>query len=264
MGRYSLLLGLNFPVAEDYFCLETWQDQPVPEGKTSRFLNVGWHRRRRKFAALTNSGRLHVGYFDCELDAAFAADRASLKYGEGATNFHPDTYTDTALTLPSSVDGLSPQQSQVVGVVIDTVPVEEHVASQHLRRAQLALLVKRAELPLTIALQRYLEALGHDVGARRYSEVDASGKKAEVARCDVFDHTTSTVYEVKSKVDMASLCKGVGQLRWYGHLEDTTNEGQLGVSLVLALPARLVNELGRTVKAWLANLQVQAIGIVLV
>merc|ERR1712085_125228 len=80
--RASLLRGLNFPVKEDYFCLETWQEQPVPKEKTSRFLNVGWHRQARKFVTRSNGGMSHVGYFACELDAAFAADRASLKYGE--------------------------------------------------------------------------------------------------------------------------------------------------------------------------------------
>merc|ERR1712194_652099 len=138
------------------------------------------------------------------------------------------------------------------------------MGSHHQRRAQPSSAVKRTQLPLTIALQCHLKALGHEVGARRYSEVDAAGEKILLARCDVFDHTTSTLYEVKSKVDMASLCVGVGQLHWYRHLEDSYGDAGVTVQLVLALPARSVNELGKTPQAWLAHLKSQNIGVVLV
>merc|ERR1712194_381590 len=132
------------------------------------------------------------------------------------------------------------------------------------RRSQQATVATRSELPLTAALQRHLEELGHEVSSRRYSDVDPNGVKRTLARCDVFDHTTSTLYEVKSKVDMASLCVGVGQLHWYRHLEESHGDVGVSVKLILALPARSVNELGKTPQAWLASLQSQNIGVVLV
>ena len=63
-------------------------NQRKKPGLSSRFKGVSWHRNYGKWVA---SGRLHLGYFDNEEDAARAYDRAiSIIHGEFAVLNFPD------------------------------------------------------------------------------------------------------------------------------------------------------------------------------
>merc|ERR1712194_644887 len=79
---YTLLHG------SDYFDIQTWEQEPIPEGKTSRFLGV--RGRRGKCMALTLKTGRSLGVFASELEAAASFDKASLAE-DGPTNFHPRT-----------------------------------------------------------------------------------------------------------------------------------------------------------------------------
>lgn len=86
MPRLVLLPQLNFRIDSDYFDEDTWDEQEIPKGRTSRFMGVSFHAGRGQF--LAKLGRKHVGLFDSELDAAKAHDKASFAAG-GLTNFPP-------------------------------------------------------------------------------------------------------------------------------------------------------------------------------
>jgi len=84
--RALRLPQLNFRHAGDYFSEETWQEEPIPRGWTSRFLGVSWHQPSGQFRARLR--RKHLGLFDDELEAAKAFDEASQAEG-GFSNFEP-------------------------------------------------------------------------------------------------------------------------------------------------------------------------------
>ncbi|CAE8635250.1 unnamed protein product [Polarella glacialis] len=83
-SRALLLRMLNFPFSEDYFTEETWEAEPIPEGRSSRFMGVSVCRG--KFAV--KIGSISVGSFVFEVDAARMFDQASMALGR-RTNFHP-------------------------------------------------------------------------------------------------------------------------------------------------------------------------------
>ncbi|CAE7233264.1 ANT [Symbiodinium natans] len=82
--RSIRLFSLNFPKQSDYFNEESWQNEPVPAGRTSRFLGVSKHKGKHVFQATCQ--RKFLGYFQTELQAAKAFDAASAAVG-GPTNF---------------------------------------------------------------------------------------------------------------------------------------------------------------------------------
>ena len=86
--RSRQLALLNFVQLSDYFDEGSWQDDPIPAGKTSRFLGVSCvnSTKTKSFKAVTR--RRYVGSFRSELEAAKAFDAASAAMG-GRTNFAP-------------------------------------------------------------------------------------------------------------------------------------------------------------------------------
>jgi len=84
--RALQLSQLNFRRVGDYFSEETWDDEPIPRGWTSRFLGVSWHQPSGQFRARLR--RKHLGLFEDESEAAKAFDEASHAEG-GCTNFEP-------------------------------------------------------------------------------------------------------------------------------------------------------------------------------
>ena len=86
MPRSHLLACLNFLEESDFFSEESWEHEPAPEGKTSRFLGVYYAARLKKFVA--QAPGMYLGSFATELEAARAFDAASRAMG-GRTNFGP-------------------------------------------------------------------------------------------------------------------------------------------------------------------------------
>ena len=84
--RSHLLACLNFPEEADLFSEKSWRHEPVPPGKTSRFLGVRYDPRTKKFVA--QAACMYLGSFATELEAARAFDAASRPMG-GRTNFGP-------------------------------------------------------------------------------------------------------------------------------------------------------------------------------
>ncbi|CAE7237627.1 AP2-4 [Symbiodinium microadriaticum] len=79
---------LNFCTDADYFEEDSWEEEAVPRGASSRFMGVTYHQPSGQF--LARFGRRHLGLYDEEDDAARAFDKASHERG-GRTNFHPST-----------------------------------------------------------------------------------------------------------------------------------------------------------------------------
>ena len=88
VARARKLKSLNFLLPSDYFKEDSWQDEPLPPGKTSRFLGVYYDSTRNKFAGTAPGTRQEIGYFMTELAAAHSFDAVSAAVG-GRTNFEP-------------------------------------------------------------------------------------------------------------------------------------------------------------------------------
>lgn len=84
--KATQLQMLNFRMANDYFDADSWEEEQIPRGATSRFLGVTYHQPTGQF--LAKIGRRHLGLFESELLAARAFDKASHAKG-GPTNFPP-------------------------------------------------------------------------------------------------------------------------------------------------------------------------------
>ncbi|CAE8684953.1 unnamed protein product, partial [Polarella glacialis] len=87
--RSRLLRSLNFPQTSDYFNLDSWEQEPIPPDRTSRFLNV-YREKSGMFQA--QFGTRCIARSDSELETAQAYDRAALLRGE-TTNFPAELYT---------------------------------------------------------------------------------------------------------------------------------------------------------------------------
>ena len=87
--RSKLLAKLNFLQPCDFFSEDTWEDEPIPEGKSSRFLGVSG--MRNKYRARTLGKSKHLGMFTTELEAARAFDAAAVATN-GRTNFRPPIF----------------------------------------------------------------------------------------------------------------------------------------------------------------------------
>lgn len=86
--KVVLLQHLNFKDDSDYFNEDTWENELVPRGASSRFLGVNYHQRSGQY--LSKLGRKHVGLYDTEVEAAKGFDEASAAIG-GPTNFKPSS-----------------------------------------------------------------------------------------------------------------------------------------------------------------------------
>eukprot|EP00448_Togula_jolla_P028540 CAMPEP_0170619524 /NCGR_PEP_ID=MMETSP0224-20130122/27563_1 /TAXON_ID=285029 /ORGANISM="Togula jolla, Strain CCCM 725" /LENGTH=255 /DNA_ID=CAMNT_0010945621 /DNA_START=248 /DNA_END=1015 /DNA_ORIENTATION=- len=82
--RVLQLQTLNFVRDEDHFKENTWEEEVIPRGASSRFLGVSFHQPSAMY--LARLGRKHVGLYPTELEAAKAFDEASHAVG-GVTNF---------------------------------------------------------------------------------------------------------------------------------------------------------------------------------
>ncbi|CAE8738725.1 unnamed protein product, partial [Polarella glacialis] len=113
--RATLLLNVNFQQDADYFGRVTsWQDEPIPCNRSSRFFGVCWSRRDGKFLAYIC--QQHLGLFALEIEAAQHFDRASLAQG-GRSNFHPSVYglpKHPDSKQPSATNSFSPSSSSWV------------------------------------------------------------------------------------------------------------------------------------------------------
>ncbi|CAE8613985.1 unnamed protein product [Polarella glacialis] len=89
--RSFLLQTVNFLNDEDYFFEDSWQQEPIPEHRWSRFRGVSRGSQTQNFQA--KIGTRHLGTYSSEIDAARAFDCASIA-SAGRTNFHPATYAD--------------------------------------------------------------------------------------------------------------------------------------------------------------------------
>merc|ERR1712085_120744 len=81
---YTLLHG------SDYFDIQTWEQEPIPEGKTSCFMGVRKKSSDRFVARSWKTGQ-NLGSYASELEAAASFDKASLAE-DGPTNFQPRTH----------------------------------------------------------------------------------------------------------------------------------------------------------------------------
>lgn len=87
--RVLRLSMLNFREDDDYFNQDTWEDDRIPLGATSRFLGVTYHQPSGMY--LAKRGRKHIGLFATEDEAAHAYDEAAHAAGS-VTNFRvPNT-----------------------------------------------------------------------------------------------------------------------------------------------------------------------------
>lgn len=142
--RSFLLHSLNFPDPADYFQESTWQSDPVPEGRSSRFIGVVWNQELQKYQACCK--RIHLGCFPSEVDAARAFDRASLAKG-GPTNFHPSTYSSgdgPSSDLSSTKLKVSNESSEVPSWLTTTLSEQDNQ-----RRERLMSISKQLHLPAT-------------------------------------------------------------------------------------------------------------------
>jgi len=89
-GRAQRLRSLNFKVDSDYFDIQTWEQEPIPEGKTSCFMGVRKKSSARFVARSWKTGQ-NLGSYASELEAAASFDKASLAE-DGPTNFQPRTH----------------------------------------------------------------------------------------------------------------------------------------------------------------------------
>jgi hypothetical protein len=101
------------------------------------------------------------------------------------------------------------------GVSVSTRPVEALITPQFVvERSATSMLAKRREVELVRAYSQHLTDNGHVVAAHVY-RVPTVGLIA----CDLFDETTSTLYEAKGDVRRESLRMAVGQLFDYRRFE---------------------------------------------
>lgn len=84
--KATRLQMINFQEPSDYFDEDTWEEEQIPRGATSRFIGVIYHQPSGQF--LAKLGRRHIGLFNTEPEAARAFDEASRAKG-GPTNFPP-------------------------------------------------------------------------------------------------------------------------------------------------------------------------------
>lgn len=260
LDRSVLLQKLNFKRRCDYFSETDWSTRPIPETKTSRFTGVSWNSRGKYFEARCRGKSL--GCFKEEVEAARAFDFYSWSQG-GATNFHPDS-----LALATAQTGMGDCQldsMRCVGktsISVRSVSTEQHHTDEFTRPAIRGIVCRRKEQPLTLALQSSLASQGHKVGARCYYEL-RDGADVFIARCDLYDHTTRTVYEVKSKVGIPEICAAVGQLHWYRHLEQAAS-GDSEIRAVMAVPAEGKVNLSESIQAFFVHLKQSGIDVVFV
>ncbi|CAE8584904.1 unnamed protein product [Polarella glacialis] len=104
LPRSTLLRSLNFKQICDYFNIDSWQQQPVPHKKTSRFLGVS--KKGSGFNA--NLGIRILANCASEVEAAHEFDKVSLALG-GPTNFPPEMYTQSVATIGCTPDVQSPE-----------------------------------------------------------------------------------------------------------------------------------------------------------
>jgi len=84
--------GLNNQKSNLRNCTRSENAQNQRHYASSDYQGTSWHKRSRKFRSQigVKGNRIHLGFFNSEIDAAKAYDKAALKYyGEYAkTNFN--------------------------------------------------------------------------------------------------------------------------------------------------------------------------------
>ncbi|CAE8592453.1 unnamed protein product, partial [Polarella glacialis] len=169
--RSRLLRSLNFPQTSDHFNLDSWEQEPIPPDKNSRFLNVCRAKNSRMF--LARIGTRYISSSEGELEAAQAYDRAALSLGR-TTNFPPELYALNAASA-ATVPRL-PQLPAREDLRCQVEPQSAALLSARLASGALAT-KQRAQAERSSLLQKFVQAT-YSGDAQELSALRADLEKA--------------------------------------------------------------------------------------
>jgi len=161
----------------------------------------------------------------------------------------PGAVRVTGNRLADLDDGWLETLDRASRVTAEDVDLEQHETDLFDTAGTEAGTGRRAEQPMVCAFANHLRAQGHRISARRYRLPGGT-----TMRCDIFDHTTGTIYEAKSKTDRNSIRLAIGQLLDYRH-----QERQAGWSGELKLAILLPASPGRQTSAFLTSIGITCV-----